>query len=102
MAEPGADISATGLTAVVRDMLEQLGFADPPTLAEVDGCARLPPRNWAGECPGWMRGCRFRVSTDQAAGSSSTTAAPAARWATPAPARDRCTRLDPAGTGRGR
>jgi hypothetical protein len=50
MAEPGADISASGLTAVVRDLLEQLGLADPLTLAEVALLHRDHPR-WAAWVP---------------------------------------------------
>jgi len=46
MGEPSASTSHTGLTAVVREVLEQLGLADPLTLAEVALLHRDHPR-WA-------------------------------------------------------
>ena len=46
MGEPGAGTSDTGLTAVVSDVLERLGLADPLALAEVALLHRDHPR-WA-------------------------------------------------------
>jgi hypothetical protein len=51
MGEPGAGTSDARLTAVVSDMLEQLGLADPLTLAEVALLHRDHPR-WAVWVPG--------------------------------------------------
>jgi hypothetical protein len=46
MGEPGAGASDTGVTSVIRDLFEQLCFADAPTLAEVAVLHRDHPR-WA-------------------------------------------------------
>jgi hypothetical protein len=46
MEEPAAGTGDTGLTSVVRDLLEQVGFTDALTLAELTVLQRDHPR-WA-------------------------------------------------------
>jgi hypothetical protein len=46
MGEPGADASGTGVTSVIRDVLEQLRFPGALTLAEVVALHHDHPR-WA-------------------------------------------------------
>jgi hypothetical protein len=46
MGEPDVDASDTGVTSVIRDVLEQLHFSDALTLAQVAVLHRDHPR-WA-------------------------------------------------------